>query len=60
MEKRPPPDGNTDVGPRTLAILLAIFGLCLLLYVSRIYTHLIPKRRLKAPDFVISLAIVSS
>ncbi|KAF2176443.1 hypothetical protein K469DRAFT_481414, partial [Zopfia rhizophila CBS 207.26] len=41
-----------------LAILLALFGLCLLLYVARIYTHLVPKRRLKAPDFVISLAVV--
>ena len=59
MDKRPPPDGDTNVGAKALGILLAVFALCLLFYVSRIYTHLVPKSRLKAPDFVISLAIVS-
>ncbi|KAH7176227.1 hypothetical protein EDB81DRAFT_897363 [Dactylonectria macrodidyma] len=58
MGKSSPQDDDTDIGPRTLAILLAGFVLCLLLYASRIYTHLVPKRRLKTPDFLISLAVV--
>ncbi|KAL6411784.1 hypothetical protein AUP68_04162 [Ilyonectria robusta] len=31
---------------------------CLILYVSRIYTHITPTNRLGAPDYVISLAVI--
>src|SRR6187549_3077635 len=57
---QPPPDGDANLGPRTLAIVLAMFALSLLLfYVPRIYMHLITKNQLKAADHIISLAVVS-
>ncbi|KAH7130865.1 hypothetical protein EDB81DRAFT_660635 [Dactylonectria macrodidyma] len=59
MNQQPPrPDGNTNVGSQALGIMLGIFLGCLILYASRIYTHLTPTNRLGAPDYVISLAVI--
>jgi hypothetical protein len=59
MDQQPLPDGDTNIGGRTLAVVLVMFAAVLLLYLPRMYTRLIPKRRLKAADYIVSLAVVS-
>ncbi|KAH7119438.1 hypothetical protein B0J13DRAFT_532530 [Dactylonectria estremocensis] len=58
MNQQPPPGGNTNVGAQALGIMSGIFFGCLILYASRIYTHMTPTNKLGAPDYVISLAVI--
>jgi hypothetical protein len=59
MDQLPPPDGDTNVGPRTLGIVLAMFATSLFFFVPRIYTHSVKGKKLKTPDYIVSLAVVS-
>jgi hypothetical protein len=59
MDQQTTPPVNDSAGQKALYILTPIVAIGILLYLSRIFTRIIPTRKMNSSDYTNTIAVVS-